>query len=126
MADLLESGSDRRDVERRRAQGTGERSAPFGELEAVQIGMQPGAPTRSTAPIIDLCAGLTRTDDDNDADQIGPQTTDTAPHARPFRTVLNPRGGDTRILDGGAIGHVLGEPSPGPSLHESSAPAAGS
>ncbi len=120
---LLESCSDRCGVEVPRAQGTGERSTPFGELEAVQVGVQPCAPSRSRTRLVDLGAGFTRTDDDHDTDQDGPQTTVTTPHARPLRTLLTTRRGDSMIRDGRAVGRVLGEPSPGPSLHESSAPA---
>jgi hypothetical protein len=49
----LEVLTDRGDVERPGAQGTRERSTPFGEIEALQIGMQPSTPTRSGTLLVD-------------------------------------------------------------------------
>lgn len=53
----LEVLANRRDVEGSHAQGTRERSTPFGEIEARQVGMQPRTATGSAATPVDLGPG---------------------------------------------------------------------
>ena len=110
--------ADRCDVEFTHAQGTRERSTPFGEFEALQIGMQPGTTTGSAATRVHLSTGCTRSLGDLDhPQQGGPAATFPAPHAHAHRSHDRVHGAVS------AVGSTFGEPDPGPSLDESSATA---
>ena len=80
------------DVERTSAQSTRESTTPFGEVEALRVGVQPGSPTRSvTARVHHGKISLTE-DDTDDPQQSGPLATSPAPHARAHRTLGRIRG----------------------------------
>jgi len=115
----LEVPTDRRGVERSGTQRARERSTTFGELEAVQVGVQPCAPPgQGRRPVEDGEVSLTACDQD-DPHQVGPLAPFPAPHARADRA------GPHRDRSPGSITTVctaFGEPDPWPSLAESSAP----
>ena len=99
--------TERRGVEQPGAQGTGDRATPFGELEASQVDMQPGTPTRSGALRVgdgEHSAGIVPDHPQED----GPEAAFSASHARAHRTL------------GRALG-TNGEPGAWPSRSESSA-----
>jgi len=100
------------DVERIRAQCAGERSTPFGEVQASLVRMQPGAPTGQGAPRVDDGLGLPSAIGDRDhPKQGGPKTSFPAPHTHAHRAA--------RI----GVARTLGEPDTWPSARQSTAPA---
>ena len=107
---------DGRRVERTGAQGTRERSSPFGELEALQGGVHPGTPPgKGTAHVDDgevSLVGLHVHHPQQDGLLVAPP----APDARPHRT----REGTRDAL--GATCAVVGEPDPRSSTRQSSVP----
>lgn len=91
-------------VDRSDAQGARYRSTPFGELEALQVGVQPGtSPGEGTTRVDDGEVTL-GTDVPDHPQQDGPLVTTPAPDARPDRT----RGGARDAV--GATEVVGGEP----------------
>ena len=113
--------ADRGGVDRARAQGTRERSTPFGEVEALRVGMQPRTPSGFGATHVDRDPGrLTLTAADRDhPQQVGPGAPAPASHARAHRALEGTRAG---AGDLSAAGVTIGEPDPWPSTPQSSAP----
>lgn len=113
---MLERPQDGRRVERADAQGAGERSSPFGELEALQVGVQPGtSPGEGTVLVDDGEVPLVAHDTHHpqqDVLLVPPPASD----ARPHRT----RDGTRDAF--GATCAVVGEPDTWSSTGQSSAP----
>ena len=100
------------DVERIRAQCAGERSTPFGEVQASLVSVQPGAPTGQGAPRVDDGLGVPSAIGDRDhPKQDGPETSFPASHTHAHRA--------DRI----DVVRTLGEPNTRPSAHQPTAPA---
>jgi len=111
----LEERPDGCQVQRPRAQGTRERSTPFGEIEAPQVGVQPRTPTGSGALRVDDDRGRTLVTTDLDhSQQDGPKASFPAPHARSQRTCERGRSRTHGVV--GAVCSTFGEPDPWPSL----------
>lgn len=83
----LEVRPHRGGVKRSAAQGTRDSSTPFGELEALQITVQPSTTTRpGTVDVDDGTSGFTRTGAGQDHTyQDRPRTPFPAPHAHAHR-----------------------------------------
>jgi hypothetical protein len=107
---------DGRRVERPRAQGAGERTSSFGELETLQVGVHPGTSAHEgTAGVDDGEVSLVALHAHH-PQQDALLVASPAPHARPHRT----RDGTRDAL--GATCAVIGEPDPWSSTRQSSAP----
>ena len=106
----LEVVPDRRGVQRFDPQRTGERSTSFRELQALQVGVQPGTPTRADALRIDHGEGLA-VGDRHHPQQDGPLVPYPATHTRSHWS--------DRMADIARC--TRGEPDPWPSTGESTA-----
>jgi hypothetical protein len=119
----LEVLAHRGGVERSCVQGTRESTTPFGEVEAREVGMQPGTPTRPAASRVDHGADAVLVPDHPQED--GPEPSPPAPHARAHRSLVGTRSTigmpDSRsgLRQSSAIAH---EPGPGGSSSASVRP----
>jgi hypothetical protein len=116
---VLEVLPDVVQVDRTGAQGTWYRSTPFGQVEALQVGMQPSTTSREGTVRVDDRSGHVPDHHPDHPQQGRPLVLDPATHAGPHRAHEGIRGAL------GAAGGLFREPDPWSSTWKSSAPAHG-